>query len=180
MMIQITTEPGGGEGVCKSCKGARECEDTRSGSAHCEVVEDSSGISCTSWGGCGVGHPFSGGIVLYSAPPRDAESEVVEERINRYFHEDVIPRLKESWRTLRGEGAIVVRHQYSRKDYGDWVPDKLEVFRTSLSEDQTEYALEYIREAVYGTSFSPDKWDREETEFVLFWEWPVPLQKATA
>lgn len=179
MMIQISTGPGGGGGVCWSCKGARACEESRSGSANCKVEADSSGTSCTSWGRCGVGHPFSGDIVLYAAPDRDAESDAVEDRINRYFHEDVIPRLQERWRTLSGEGAIVIRHHYSRKDYGNWVPDALEVFRTSLPEEQTQYALEHMRDAVYGTSFPPDEWDGEEREFVLFWEWPVPLQKGT-
>lgn len=172
---RIDTDPGGGSPGCWKCDGAHACKAVAAGSANCSVVADPSGISCTTHGKCGVGNPFTDVVAFETGLPEDRESVALEQRINRYFHNDVLPKVRKCWQTVQGKGTVIIEHRYKRQGSGKWVPKQLEVFRSSLPENQRRTALMCMREAVQGTSFPPDEWDGTEKEFVLFWVWTVPF-----
>jgi hypothetical protein len=128
-----------------------------------------------------VGTPFKGvAILARSAPRATPESIAVEDRINRYFHAQVIPALLKDWPSLRGRGTIVVKHNYRRRGNEGWVPGTLAPYGKmlpgdDLSDDLLKQALRLLRRAVKGTSFPTERWDGDESAFALYWGWPVPF-----
>jgi len=103
------------------------------------------------------------------------ETVALQNRINRYFHAQVIPKLRECWRGIQGEGIITMAHSYKKDGKGGWVPGELTVSKSMLLKQQDHEALVCMREAVKDTSMPVGKIEQEETEFVLHWTWPVPL-----
>ncbi len=155
--------------------GAQYCASKRTGGRKCETKSDESGTSCIQQGiSCGIGQVFGGQITLFSAPPKDKDATTFEERINVYFYKAVIPKVRKNWGKIKGKGAILIMHSYTR-DGNNWIPTHLEIVRSSLSDSQAEVALNIIRDAVESTSLPVQQKDSEGNDYVLYWEWPVPL-----
>jgi hypothetical protein len=121
-----------------------------------------------------------------SADPPPLADEILDEtavreqeRINHYFHADVIPRLRECWRGLGGTGTISFKHTYLPVD-GQWTPRAdddlgIELDDSTLDEAADEQARACMREAVRGTSWPMGPTEGAQPYYVLYWTWPVPF-----
>ena len=54
-----------------------------------------------------------------------------QQRLNRYFHGDVVPKLKNCWGRVQGRGMIALKYTYT-KGSGKWIFGKLEVSQSTL------------------------------------------------
>ena len=123
------------------------------------------------------------GLVMACAPMQsepDSSFEYTVDtqlRINRYFHSQVIPQLRDCWGGLSGEGKVLLRHVYISNGRGTWNadPDQLTVEDSELAQDQQKAAVECMQRAVAETSFAMAEAERGQEEFILHWGWPVPL-----
>lgn len=97
-----------------------------------------------------------------------------QQRINRYFHGSVVPKLKSCWSNIQGKGTITFRYTYTKAG-ASWTFNRLETDQSSLSGDQNAVALKCMSDAVRGTSFPADTTENIGTTFVLNWKWPVPF-----
>ncbi len=109
----------------------------------------------------------------FALTPPDQASEA-HRRVNAYFHESVIPRLRDCWARLEGEGTVIIAHTYS-KAKGGWRPGDLGVRSSELAAGQDRAALECMRRAVRGTTLPAGSADLAAREWELVWAWPVPL-----
>ena len=98
-----------------------------------------------------------------------------QQRVNRYFHNDVIPKLKNCWNRVQGRGMIVIEHVYTRDASGKWIAGRLAMGNSTLPSGQAAVALQCMQEAVRATSFPVDRADGDSKEYVLRWTWPVPF-----
>jgi len=98
-----------------------------------------------------------------------------QQRLNRYFHSNVIPKLQNCWNHLRGAGTIQINHNYVRTDNGRWAVKDLTVGRSTLPQGQETLALRCMQEAVGSSSFPVSSDDGDSKEYVVKWTWPVPL-----
>jgi hypothetical protein len=96
-----------------------------------------------------------------------------QNRINRYFHQNVVPKLKTCWSRLQGEGTIDLEFVYRRAG-AEWAWEGLSVTGSTLRDDQTSLAQQCMRDAASATSFRVEGDDGEAPEFVVDWRWPVP------
>lgn len=97
-----------------------------------------------------------------------------QNRINRHFHNAVLPKLKDCWGRLKGAGTIAVEFNYNRGTSG-WATERLKLLRSTLPEGQDALALQCLQDSVRGTSFPFEEEDGEAKEFFVNWSWPVPL-----
>ena len=97
-----------------------------------------------------------------------------QQRINRYFHGDVMPRLQKCWSTVRGQGTIAFEYTYIEAK-GRWLFSRLQTQESTLANGQDSLALKCMLNAVGGTSFPTDVSEGSGNTFVLNWKWPVPL-----
>jgi len=124
--------------------------------------------------------PRSGGE---APPPKSQAAKQValqktittQQRLNRYFHGDVVPKLKNCWGRVQGRGTIALKYSYVKGGSGKWMFDKLEVNQSTLPRGQDEFALRCMQDAVRGTSFPVDQTEANQNTFVLSWSWPVPF-----
>jgi len=98
-----------------------------------------------------------------------------QQRLNRYFHNDVIPKLRDCWSHLRGVGTIQIDHNYTRTDNGKWVVKDVTVGNSTLPRGQEVLALRCMQQAVGGSSFPVTSDDENSKEYVVKWTWPVPF-----
>ena len=98
-----------------------------------------------------------------------------QQRINRYFHGSVIPKLTTCWNRVQGRGTIAIEHTYARDVSGKWIADKLAVGKSTLPRGQDAVALRCMQDAVRGSSFSVEGDDGDSKEYVVKWTWPVPF-----
>ena len=103
---------------------------------------------------------------------RDETGEL-QDRLNRYFHSEVTPKLQMCWNRLQGEGRVEVKLRFTRAGTR-WAWQQVEVNRSTLPRDQDAAALQCMETAIRGTSF-PAEENADETGFVIYWGWPVPL-----
>jgi hypothetical protein len=96
-----------------------------------------------------------------------------QNRINRYFHQAVVPKLKPCWSGLQGAGTIDVEFVYKRAG-ADWVWDRLSIGGSTLPADQASLAQRCMLDSVRGTSFRTEVDDGDATEYLVDWRWPVP------
>lgn len=96
-----------------------------------------------------------------------------QQRLNRYFHNDVIPKLKSCWSSIQGKGTIEFAHNYSKGADGKFTPAGIAVSRSGLPRGQEAVALRCMQEATRGTSFPAESSDT--TTYMLNWNWPVPF-----
>ncbi len=97
-----------------------------------------------------------------------------QQRLNRYFHGDVVPKLKNCWSRVQGRGTIALKYTYT-KGSGKWMFDKLEVSQSTLPSGQDAVALRCMLDAVRSTSFPVEQGEGAQNNFVLNWSWPVPF-----
>ena len=103
------------------------------------------------------------------------EREVgTQQRINRYFHGDVVPKLKNCWSNVQGKGTIAVKYTFTRAR-GRWTFSRLAADQSTLSRGQDSVAEKCMLDAARGTSFPVDEGESTQNTFVLNWTWPVPF-----
>jgi len=103
---------------------------------------------------------------------QDALAE--QKRINRYFHDAVVPNLERCWGRVHGTGTVEIRYEFSKSTTGKWEFKDLELGRTDLPRGEDAVAAQCMQEAVAGTWFPVDEHDEGEA-FLIDWTWPVPL-----
>lgn len=129
-------------------------------------------------------------ILVYSQTPRrttqapqpQATAEAVtaekvistQQRINRYFHGEIVSKLSMCWSTVRGKGTIDFEYTYTKAN-GRWLFSRLKTEQSTLPKGQESLALKCMLNAVGGTSFPVDDSEGGGTTFVLNWKWPVPF-----
>jgi hypothetical protein len=99
----------------------------------------------------------------------------MQQRINRYFHSEVVPKLKSCWTTLQGAGMIGIEYTYQRDTSGRWLWSKLAHSTSTLPSTQESIALQCMEQSVRGTSFPIEESDGAGDTFVVKWNWPVPF-----
>jgi hypothetical protein len=111
-----------------------------------------------------------------TAPQATLERAVVptQQRINRYFHGDVVPRLNKCWSSLQGKGTIALKYTFT-KSGARWTIKSVESEQSTLPSGQDAIALRCMRDAVRGSSFPVDREESKQTTFVVKWNWPVPF-----
>jgi hypothetical protein len=96
-----------------------------------------------------------------------------QQRINRYFHGDVVPNLKRCWSSVKGKGTIALKYTYT-KTGERWVFSRLETEQSTLPRGQASIASRCMSDAVRGTSF-PAEGSDAATTYTIKWTWPVPF-----
>ena len=117
----------------------------------------------------------------YATEPSIAFEHAVatQDRINRYFHHAVVPKMADCWARLSSKGNVAVRFQFQR--YGDqWVPETSEVRSSTIPPDEAAFALRCLQDAAQDTSFEVEASDGESTSYVVNWSFPVPWPKDDA
>jgi hypothetical protein len=102
-----------------------------------------------------------------------------QDRVNRYFHKQVLPRLLPCWTRLEGKGTIAVQIEY-RREGESWAAGNSSIGSSTLAKGQDETALGCFQEAVRATSFPVEKDDGEAKEFLVNWSFPVPWPRDVA
>jgi hypothetical protein len=102
------------------------------------------------------------------------DSVATQKRINRYFHDVVMPRLKPCWDRVQGTGRVEMKYVYERDATRGWAFETVEAGRSDLPAGPNAAALACMQQAVGGTSFPLEPRDRGES-YMLVWTWPVPL-----
>jgi hypothetical protein len=116
--------------------------------------------------------PQSGGV-----PSIPCEKAIAtQNRINRYFHNAVLPKLKNCWQGVKGQGAIAIEFNYKRGG-SDWATEAMKIQTSTLPEGQQAVAFKCLQDSVQGTSFPVEEGDGSAQEFFVNWSWPVPLPK---
>ena len=98
-----------------------------------------------------------------------------QQGVNRYFHSEVMPRLKDCWNSLRGSGSVELDHEYKKGADGRWRPSGLVVSKSTLPKGQETIAVRCMQVAAGGTSFPAEGTDGTTTTYVIKWKWPVPF-----
>ena len=103
------------------------------------------------------------------------EREVgTQQRINRYFHGEVVSKLKNCWSNVQGKGMITLKYTFT-KTGARWTFSRLGADRSTLPRGQDSVAEKCMLDAVHGTSFQVDGGESTQNTFVLSWTWPVPF-----
>lgn len=97
-----------------------------------------------------------------------------QQRINRYFHSSVVPKVRNCWSRVQGQGTVAIEHTYTRNG-GKWEVEKLTVRNSTLPRGQEVVALKCLQEAVRATSFPVQGEDSDSTRYVVRLTWPVPF-----
>ena len=110
------------------------------------------------------------------ASPRLAVEKTVptQQRINRYFHGDIVPKLKNCWSGVQGKGKIELKYTYANSG-GRWVLDRVEGGPSTLPRGQEAVALRCMQDAARGSSFPMDSGETSQSTFEVNWTWPVPF-----
>lgn len=172
----IGTDPGPGPGPdlptprCKTCGRDKDrnfiCADSDLGANKCPDIDNTNGRSCSFTLSCGLGRAFPGAAIAFQA------------RVNASLHSGVVPALRSCWSSVSGKGDIVFTHRYERDGAGRWLASGVDLYSSSIAEDQTKVALGCMREATRKHSFKAGRNDAKEGEFLLHWIWPVPMPPA--
>jgi hypothetical protein len=111
-------------------------------------------------------------------PPADKgrlDKAVAEQkRVNRYFHDVVLPKLRPCWDRVQGKGTIEIHYLYEADANRGWAFKKLNGGKSTLPAGQHEAALDCMRQAVAATSLPMEGGDAGGA-YSISWEWPVPL-----
>lgn len=102
------------------------------------------------------------------------QSVATQKRLNRYFHDTVVPKIETCWKNIQGKGTIEMKYFYAKDGKGGWEFQKLDVGESSLPEGQDAVALACMQGAVSNTSFPEEAGDDQESYFIS-WHWPVPF-----
>lgn len=102
-----------------------------------------------------------------------------QQRLNRYFHADVIPKLKNCWSSVRGKGSVELEHKYKKGPDGRWATTGVALTKSALPKGQEAIALRCMQGATRGTSF-PAEGSDAATTYTIKWTWPVPFPSNAA
>ena len=102
-----------------------------------------------------------------------------QNRVNRYFHSDVVPKLTGCWSTLKSRGGVTVHVTY-RREANRWQAPNARAIRSTLAKGEDAVALNCLQSALRGTSFPTKDTDAEATQFQITWGLPVPWPKDAA
>ena len=120
------------------------------------------------------------GVTKGQTPTLSAEKVVTtQQRLNRYFHSAVMPKLPKCWMGIQGKGQIEVEHNYSKGSDGRWVSGNITVMGSNLPKGQDLVALRCLQDASRGTSFAAQP-DETTSKYVARWTWPVPFPSNAA
>ena len=120
------------------------------------------------------------GVKKGQTPPLSTEKVVTtQQRLNRYFHSAVMPKLPKCWMGIQGKGKIEVEHTYTKSTDGKWVAGNLKVTNSNLPKGQDLVALSCLQDASRGTSFAAQA-DETSTTYVARWTWRVPFPSNAA
>ncbi len=103
------------------------------------------------------------------------DTVTLQAHVNSYFHADVIPPLRECWDELNTEGSVTFVHHYGLDGNDGWMPVRLELGVSTLTDPENQIALTCMRKAVAGTVMPVGAIEAGEQELVLHWRWAVPL-----
>lgn len=116
-------------------------------------------------------------------PPPDAIPSIscekaiaTQNRINRYFHRQVLPTLGACWTGVSGKGTVQVTFGFTR-DHDAWVPAASVVRSTTLAAADAERALGCLRASMRGTSFAVEAGDKDAAAYNVHWSFPVPMPR---
>jgi hypothetical protein len=107
----------------------------------------------------------------------DLEQTVAAQAVvNHYLFTSVTPKLRTCWNRVQGEGTVDVALRYTKSE-GKWVFDRVEVIRSTLSNEQAAAAQACMQTSASGSSFALDEkaGGKSFEKFVLKWTWLVPL-----
>jgi len=104
---------------------------------------------------------------------RFAAAVAEQDRVNRYFHGQILPKLKGCWSGVEGAGTIAVRVSYSRYE-SLWKAGESGVHRSTLAKGEEERALRCLAESVRDTSFAVEEHDGDASAYQVNWSLPVP------
>jgi hypothetical protein len=122
-----------------------------------------------------VSSPAGGQSAPAPKDPRFQATVGTQKRINRYFHDVVVPKLKPCWdQRVRGQGTIEIQYRFTKSANGRWAFSALKGGDSNLPKDQQGPTLACMAKAVSATSFPAEKGDTGRS-YLLVWEWPVPL-----
>jgi hypothetical protein len=96
-----------------------------------------------------------------------------QNRINRYFHQAVVPRMAGCWSRIAGAGTVAMHLEYQRTGE-EWTPGPSVVRSSTLPRGEDDAALDCLRKAVEGTTFAVEPTDGESQQFNVNWSFPVP------
>lgn len=99
-----------------------------------------------------------------------------QNRINRYFHHAVVPKVETCWQRIKGPGTIAIEFNYRRGKSG-WAAQGMKIQKSTLPEGQDAVAFQCLQDSVQGTSFPIEEGDLSTEELFVNWSWPVPLPK---
>lgn len=99
-----------------------------------------------------------------------------QKRVAKYFHDNVTPRLKSCWGSLKGTGDIRMEYTFARQGK-NWVPEKVILAHSTVPEDQNDAALKCMQGAVQDVPLPINSSDADTKEFFISWSWPVPTGK---
>jgi len=97
-----------------------------------------------------------------------------QQRINRYFHGDVMTKVTKCWANVQGNGTIAFKYTYTKAGTR-WLFNKLETEQSTLPKGQDSLASKCMLNAVGASSFPVDTSEKSGNTFVLNWKWPVPF-----
>ncbi|MEO5824020.1 MAG: hypothetical protein ABIT71_26230 [Vicinamibacteraceae bacterium] len=103
------------------------------------------------------------------------QAMALQNRMNRYFHRAVVPRMVSCWRGIRDAGTVSISFDYQRS--GDqFVPRASKIRESTLAAPvETERALACLQSAIVGTGFAVEAEDKDIPAFALHWSFPVPM-----
>jgi hypothetical protein len=96
-----------------------------------------------------------------------------QNRINRYFHGDVVPKMTGCWSRISGAGTLHARVEYQRSG-GVWMPVFAVARGSTLPRGQDAVALGCLQDAVLDTSFAVEEADGDVQQMSVNWSFPVP------
>jgi hypothetical protein len=106
-----------------------------------------------------------------------AKEVAAQKRVATYFHDNVTPRLKSCWDSLKGTGDIRMEYTFARRDK-NWMPEKVILAHsTVLDHEQNHAALKCMEDAVKDAPLPIDYGDADTKDFFISWSWPVPMPK---
>jgi len=112
-----------------------------------------------------------------TSPPQTASSTdktaAMQNRLDRYFQQAAIPKVKPCWKDVPGKGEITIKFTYTKAG-SSWVSEKQEVKSSTLSKAQEAVALKCLKDSVRATSFPAEESERAANKFVVYWSFPVP------
>ena len=113
-------------------------------------------------------------------PPSDAKVAAAQNRVNAFFYGALVPKLTTCWNKVQGKGEIEFKFVY-RKDGRSWVWERVEPSRSDLAKEQSDTALDCMKNSSSGSVFAMDSEElaRDARTLTIYWSWPVPLPTDT-